>query len=163
MKKEIKLLILFLILIILIIVCNRILKFNSITYELNINGNKISVKEEFNDNYYIEISSKDNTYPFRVYENLNNKRKIVKDIYLYKDDNVECILPIINNSLYTDIMCFKDRILYDYSNIRGQNNSLDSYVDSLNIYNINDFSNTILSTKSIKTITYNIFSNFRCI
>ncbi len=161
MKKEIKLLILFLILIILIIVCNRILKFNSITYELNINGNKISVKEEFKDNYYIEIRSKDNTYPFRVYENLNNKRKIVKDIYLYKDDSVECILPIINNSLYTDIMCFKDGILYDYSNIRGQNNSLDSYVDSLNIYNINDFSNTILSTKSIKTITYNIFSNFK--
>lgn len=160
MKKKTKALILLVILIILILICKRILTFDSINYKLDVDGNKIKIQEIlYEDNYYIEIKVNNNIYPFRIYENLNNKRKIVEDIYLYKDDSIECILPIINDKLYTDMMCFKDEILYDYNTLIGENNLLDKYVESIGLYNINSFKNNSVDTKNIGTVRYNIFDN----
>lgn len=162
MKKKTKVLVLLFFLIILIIICRSILTFDSITYKLNIDGDKIKVKEIVNnDNYYIEIKNNKNIYPVRIYDDLNNKRKVVKDIYLYSDKNIECILPVINDKLYTDMMCYKDEILYDYHTLIGENDSLDKYVDSIKLYNINDYKNNEIDTKSIGTVKYNIFNNVK--
>lgn len=161
MKKKNKVLILLFIILILIIILNNILNFDSISYKLKIDGNKIKIKEIFNkDNYYIELKTAKYTYPIRIYENLNNKRKIVKDIYFYKDKNIECVLPVFDNKLYTDMMCYRDDILYDYNNIKKENTSLDKYIDSIELYNINDFKNKESNTKNIGIIKYNIFDNF---
>jgi len=162
MKKKIKVLILLFLLLILITICKRILTFDNINYKLNIDGNKIKVKEIVNkDNYYIEIKTDKNIYPFRIYNDLNNKRKVVKDVYLYEDKNIECILPVINNKLYTDIMCNKDDTIYDYHYLIGENDSLDKYVESIKLYNINDYKNNIIDTKNIGTVKYNMFNNFK--
>lgn len=160
MKKKTKFAALLIILIILIIICKSILTFDSINYKLNINENKLKIKEIVNnDNYYIEIKTNKNIYPFRIYEDLSNKRKVVKDIYLYKDDNIECVLPVINDELYTDMVCYKDEILYNYYNLVGNNTSLDKYVNSIELYNINEFENKAINTETIGTIKYNIFTN----
>ena len=117
-------------LLILIIICRKILSFNSIIYKLNVDENEINIKEIYKkDNYYIELTFNKKIYPIRIYKNFN-KRKIIKDVYVYKDDSVECVLPIIDNSLYTDMMCFKGEILYDYRSIKGEDPSLDKYVSS---------------------------------
>lgn len=159
MNKKYKLFILLIVLIILIIVLKQILTFNSITYKLNIDNNKINIKETYKDNYYIELTFNKKIYPFRIYKNLN-KRKIIKNAFIYKDDSVECVLPIIDNSLYTDMMCFKDDILYDYNSIKGEFSDLDKYVESIDLYNSNNFDNTILDTKIVGTVKYNTFDNF---
>ena len=160
MKKKLKALILLIILLILILICKSILSFDSINYKLNIDKNKIKIKEVINDNnYYIEIKSDNNIYPLRIYEDLNNKRKVVKDIYFYKDNSIECILPVINNKLYTDMMCYKDGSIYDYYNIIGENDSLDKYIRSIDLYNANNFKNESIDTKTIGTVNYNIFNN----
>ncbi len=159
MNKKYKLLILLIVLIILIIVLKQILNFNSITYKLNIDNNKINIKEYYKDNYYIELTFNKKVYPFRIYKNLN-KNKIIKNAFIYKDDSVECVLPVIESSLYTDMMCFKDGILYDYNSIKGEFSDLDKYVESIDLYNSNNFNNTILDTKIVGTVKYNTFDNF---
>ena len=160
MNKKCKLLILFILLIVLIIICRKILSFNSIIYKLNVDENEINIKEIYKkDNYYIELTFNKKIYPIRIYKNFN-KRKIIKDVYVYKDDSVECVLPIIDNSLYTDMMCFKGEILYDYRSIKGEDPSLDKYVSSILLYNINYFDNIVLDTKTIGTVKYNTFNNF---
>ena len=162
MKKKNKFILLIIILIILIIICKSILTFDNINYKIDVNGTKIKIKEEVNlDNYYIEIKTDNNTYPFRIYVDFNNKRKIIKDIYLYKDKKIECILPIINDNIYTDMMCYKDNIIYDYYTLVGENDSLDKYVNSIKEYNANEFKNIENNTTTIGTVKYNEFDNVK--
>ena len=55
---------------VLVLICRSILTFDSINYKLNIDGNKIKIKEIVNvDNYYIEIKTDKNIYPIRIYTN----------------------------------------------------------------------------------------------
>ena len=82
MKKKNKLILLTILLVLLIIICRSIFSFKEINYSLNIDGNKIKIKERYNsNNYYIELITDDNIYPFRIY-NDNSKRKIVKNVYV---------------------------------------------------------------------------------
>lgn len=162
MKKKKQFVVLLIILLILIMLCKNLLTFNEINYKLNIDGNRLKVEEKINkDNYYIEIKTKSNVYPIRIYDDLNNKRKVVKDIYFYKNKNIECLLPVINNKLYTDMMCYKDNILYDYNSIIGENDLLDKFVDNIKLYNVNDFKNNKIDSKTIGTVKYNKFNNFK--
>ena len=162
MKRKTKVNILILIIIFLVLICRSILIFDSINYKLNIDGTKIKIKELVNkDNYYIEINTNKNIYPFRIYDNLDNKRKVVKDVYYYKDKNIECVLPIINDKLYTDIQCIKEDIFYNYNNLEGENISLDKYVSSIEKYNIKNFNSEPKDTKNIGTVKYNIYNNIK--
>ena len=160
MNKKAKIFMLVFSIIILIIMCKSILTFDSINYKINLDGEKIKVKEIFdNNNFYIEIKTDKKIYPFRIYNKLNKKRKIVKDIYLYKDKNIECVLPIINNGIEIDMMCYKDDVIYNYYILKDDNNNLDKFVNSIELYNINDFKNEAIDTKTIETIKYNKYSN----
>ena len=162
MKKKVKVLILILFIIVLIIMCKSILTFDSINYKLNVDGTNVRVKEiNSKDNYYIEIKTDNKIYPFRIFDNINNKRKIVEKVYLYEDNNIECVLPVINRNLYTDMMCYKDDIIYDYYTLVGKNESLDKYVSSIKLYNLNNYKNEKIDTKTIGTVKYNIFNNFK--
>ena len=96
-KKKNKVIILILLLIILILICKKVLTFDSINYKINVGDTKLKIKEVLSQqNYYMEIKSDSKIYPFRVYYDLSNKRKIIDKIYFYKDKNIECILPVIN-------------------------------------------------------------------
>lgn len=157
MRKKTKVYVLIGVVFILVLICRSVLTFDSINYKLNIGGNKIKIKELVNkDNYYIEIKTDKNTYPIRIYDNLNNKRKVIKNIYYYKDKNIECVLPVINNKLYTDMQCIKEGILYNYNDLQVENASLDKYVSSIEKYNIKKFNNEPKDTKNIDTVKYNI-------
>ena len=150
MKKKIITLSLMILLVILTLLLYRTLNFNTIVYHLNINKKDVKITEtNYKDNYYVEINIDNNIYPFRVYKKLDNK-KIVKDIYYYNDSDVQCILPIINGQVYTDFMCYKDSIIYDYSSISGINHDLDSFVSSVKLYDTYKFKDDFQSIDNIK-------------
>lgn len=154
MNKKIKITILFFILIILIVILKNLFKVNSLNYVIYNNSNKFNIKEVYkNKNYYIEIKTKTNIFPIRIYEDIKSK-KIIKKIYYYYDDNYECLLPIINNEVNIDMMCYKENILYNYYDIIGENSNLDKYVKNIKEYNIEQFKNNISEYNKINTIKY---------
>ena len=56
-------------------------------------------------NYDFLIKHKKNTYVFTREENTNFKKKIIKNIKIYKSNNLECIYPIFKNISSTYIYC----------------------------------------------------------
>ena len=130
MNKKTKLIILLIALIILIILCKIILIPNSVEYSIISNNKKFNIEEKHGENIYIKISDDKNVYPIRIYRE-NKKRKIITNIYSYQDEYTSCILPIINDSVVVDMMCYKDNIIYNYNNIVGLNENLDNYVNSI--------------------------------
>ncbi len=153
MNKKTKLIILLIALIILIILCKIILIPNIVEYSIVSNDKKFNIEEE---NTYIKISDDKNVYPIRIYRE-NKKRKIITNIYSYEDEDTSCILPIINDSIVVDMMCYKDNIIYNYSNIVGLNKDLDNYVNSIKEYDINKFKDN-LDNKKVIDVT-SIYSN----
>ena len=161
MKKKNKLFLFIFLLIILLIICKNLFSFKTINYNIKTESYKVKVIETKNSNgFYIKIQTNDNEYPFRIYNSSIKNRKIVKGVYAYKDDEIECILPTINDEIVTDIVCYKDKALYNYIDIIGLNRSLDKYVDSIEGYDIKNFQNNIELSKNIKTIKYNKLNNF---
>ena len=152
MKKNVKVTMLVIILIILILICKSILKINNVSYKFNYDDKEFTINEiNKNNNYYIEIKHSNSVYPIRIY-NSSKKRKIIDNIYYYKDDTYECLLPIINSKLDIDMMCYKDNILLDYNTIIGDNSKLDDYVKNIDIYDINKFKDDTSNEKNIGTI-----------
>ena len=155
MKKQVKLILLIILLLVLFIIFKRVFNSKTVNYSLNINDKKIKIEESYTDIYNINISTPNNVYPLKIYDDINNKRKIVKNVYIYNDKNIECILPIINNNIYTDVMCYKDEVLYDYYTLIGENKNLDNYVSTIKEYDQSLFKNEFNTTKDIGTIKYN--------
>lgn len=156
MNKKFKFIILTFIVITLIVLISKLFAPQNTKYEFNINGEKVIVKEKNSNNYYFEIITPKSIYPFRIYSNLDKKKQIVSDIYLYKDKYIECVLPVINNKVYTDIVCYDDSILYNYNNLKGKYSNLDDYVNNIDIYNINSFNDDFSNTDKVGTIVYNL-------
>ena len=122
MKKQEKLVFYIIIICVLIFVLNKILNLKDLNYTLKVKNTKFSIKENYNKEYYnLEIKNKDYIYNINIYASLKDKRKIVNNIYYYSDKKYECILPIINNKVLTDVMCYKDDIIYNYNSIKGEN------------------------------------------
>ena len=151
MKKNV--FIVFLIISILLIVIIKNSNKKLITYKLNKNGIDFSISEKHNkENYYIEIKTKEHIYPIRL-DGISGKR-IVDNIYYYEDNNYECILPEFKSRINFDIMCFNKDILYDYSEIKNLDSSLDEFASSLKSYNLNHFSDDLTRTKIISDTTF---------
>ena len=142
MNKEEKIVFYIISILILIFLCTKILNIKDIKYTIKNGKNKFDIKENYNKKYYKLIIKKDKyIFPINIYNNINNSRKIVTNIYYYKDKTYECIFPIIKDKVLTDIMCYKDRIIYNYNEIRGESSKLDNYVNSIKEYKIDDFNN----------------------
>lgn len=145
-----KICVLLIILIILIIFCKLLLNVKYLTYKLEYKKEIFNIKESYNNNY-IEIRHLDKIYPIR----LNNKEKhIINKIYYYKDEILECILPIIKDDVVIDMMCYKDDIIYNYNSIIGENKKLDEYVKTIKEYNIDNFKNKVEVKNTKNTITF---------
>ncbi len=154
MKEKNKVYLLLVILMILIFLCKLILNVKTLNYKLKYNKETFSISETYkNKNYYIEIKYLDKVYPIRINSD-KNKRKIVNKIYSYKDNDYECILPLINDEIKIDILCYKDNILYNYKDIIGLNSKLDEYIKNIGEYEIDKFSDNISVDKTINTIKY---------
>ena len=138
MEKQEKLIFYIIIICVLIFVLNKILNLKDLNYTLKIKNTKFNIKENYNNEYYnLEIKNKDYIYNINIYENLKDKRKIVNNIYYYSDKKYECILPIINGKVLTDVMCYKDNIIYNYNSIKGENIKLDKFVFDIKEYKNN--------------------------
>ena len=155
MKKSIKILLLFLSLVILILLCRCTFNIKTLDYTLRCEKETFKINESYNeDKISIKIESKENIYLFDLYDEISNKRHIVDKIYYYKDNSYECVLPIINNRVETDFMCYKDDILYDYHILEGENAKLDNYVSTITEYNIENYKSNESTINTIGTVKY---------
>jgi hypothetical protein len=113
---------------------------NGYKVEYNVSGFDVvevltqKTKGEY-DNYYFEISTENNTFSIQTLEELNLTKKVIKEIKYYKDDQYECILPILkNDTLFTDAICSYNNNFYYYHDLKGNNSLLDQFMSSIEIY-----------------------------
>ena len=140
MNKKEKAIFYFILIVILIFIAHKLLIIKDLTYKVKSNDIKFNIKEKYTNFYSIEISNGKYIYPINIYSIIKENGKIVDEIYHYSDDKYECILPIIKYKVYTDFMCYKDNVIYNYNTIKGENAKLDKYVTSIKKYN-NDYTN----------------------
>ena len=120
MKEKNKLIALIIILLILIYILGKLIKANSLELlskdipYLELPNNSLlltkytnKILNDMKKDLYFEITNGKFIYPISIFDSIKEKRLINK-IYSYKDKEYSCILPIINNDIYTDIMCIKD-------------------------------------------------------
>lgn len=156
MKKRLNVFLLIIFIILLIVILN-VFKSNNLKYDLKINNKKIHITEKYTKtSKYIEINTGKNIYPVEYINVPKNNKKIVNNIYYYNNDSIECILPILNNEIITDVMCFVDNIIYDYTEISGEYPDIDKFVKSINLYKIRNKDYNDYKYKKISTIKYNL-------
>jgi len=103
------------------------------------------------DNYYIEIRSETHTFSFQLFEEFDSRR-IVTDIIYYEGDYT-CLLPIFDERIIVDMLCYKDGIFYDYHMIQGEEDSLDKFVSGIEIYDVENWSNELGETTNRYSIS----------
>ena len=121
------------VLIILIIIIRRT-NDNVFKYKLKNNKEVYNITEKYDKNYfYYTIIWNKKEYPVNIFKT-SMKKKAINKIYSYKDDLYSCILPIFNDEVMTDIMCYKENIIYNYQTIKGENERLDKYIEGIEEY-----------------------------
>ncbi len=154
MKSKYKLVLMLLTIILLIIMCKVTLSLNHLNYSLKINKNKFNIREEYSKDYtYIKIKVNNKIYSLYVKD---KGRKLIDNVYYYKDNKYECLLPIINGVIKSDMMCYNDNTIYNYYNLKTKDDALDNYVSSIKEYNIENF---IDNTDKFSKIDYIMFYN----
>ena len=116
-------------------------------------------KEEKN-NYYIEIKDNSTNYNFKIYKNLLNREKIVKEIEKYAGNSYSCIKVKFYINEEIDIICNKNNILYNYSTIKGQDKILDQKIQKTD-YDITKYigTNDIYRKDFVKIYKNNLIKN----
>lgn len=81
---------------------------------------RINQKEK---SYDFIVTNKDkDTFIFDIIETSSRKKKIIKDIKSYKENNLKCIYPIYKNKFVTDVRCLYDGKQVSYSYLKQINN-----------------------------------------
>lgn len=81
---------------------------------------RINQKEK---SYDFIVTNKDkDTFIFDITETSSRKKKIIKDIKSYKENNLKCIYPIYKNKFVTDVRCLYDGKQVSYSYLKQINN-----------------------------------------
>ena len=105
MKKKITgILILIIIIFSLIKLINVLKPSHVVDYKLN---NNYQVKEYYDkklNEYDFIITNKKNTYVYSI-NDTKNKKRFIKEIKTYKEDNVECILPKYKKNIESNLYC----------------------------------------------------------
>ena len=84
------------------------------------------------DNYYFEIEYDDDVFYYQTLNGFNNSNRVITDIYSYKDDEYNCILPIFkNDTILVDIMCKKDNVVIFYHDLKNINSNLIEFAKNL--------------------------------
>ena len=85
------------------------------------------------DNLYIEVRINDIKFNYQIYEKFS-KRKVIKDIDYYSDDDYTCIYPTFIDDYSVDIKCYYKGFYYNYLNLKGQSDELDEFASSIKAY-----------------------------
>ena len=105
-----------------------------IKYKVKSNNETFSITEKNDKNYsYYEILWNKKIYPISIFDS-DRKKKAINKVYSYSDEIYSCILPIFNDRVLTDIMCYKDNIIYNYQLIKGADEKLDKYIINIEEY-----------------------------
>ena len=126
------------------ILLGLISKGHNITYKIDkyeIIEQYTSNNKEEKNNYYIEIKDNNITYNFKIYKNLLNREKIVKEIEKYVGSSYSCIKVKFYINEEIDIIWNKNNILYNYSTIKGQDKILDQKIQKTD-YDISKYTGT---------------------
>lgn len=101
--------------------------------------NNFKIKEEYtnmqkkeNQSYNFTITDDNSTFYLQIFENFDNKEKIIEDIKSYRNNDFTCIMPIfLQNKVLTDLICIKDNIIYNYADLVNANPEIDNFYNSL--------------------------------
>lgn len=132
-----------------------------VSYNIKTKANKLEVIETYThheknekDNYYFEIHDDEDTFTFQIFENLKNRNYVIKEIEYLKGEEYSCILPKFKDGkYYTDILCIKDSIIYPYQSIKGLNQEVDEFKESLEEYSEDKYQEDLKETLKKDTIT----------
>ena len=142
MNKKEKSTIYIVIIIVLVIILKKVLSVTNITYKIKNENGIFSIRENYDKKrYHLEISNENRKYLINIYNDLKGSRKIVNKIYNYNDKKYQCILPIMSGEVLTDVICYKGNMIYNYNQIKGENDNLDNYVSTIKEYKKNVFGN----------------------
>jgi len=140
MKKIKKFLFISILVIIIIITINKFMHQNhNFNYELEYDKYNVLIDETYNHNnqqYYIKILVNNIEFDLKLYGKQVSKQKIIDEVLFY-DGEYKCILPLGNKFNIVDMMCYKNDIIYNYSQIKGLDKKLDEYASNLKEYNYN--------------------------
>ena len=121
---------------------------HNLIYEIKLDNNNALIEENYNhkeDKYYITIEINSIKYDLILTGKQSRNQKIVDDIKYYSKD-YQCILPLSKNKTLTDMMCYKDGVIYNYASIQNGSKELDDFVKQTEQYSINDWQKTQVST-----------------
>lgn len=153
MKKQVKKVLIILFIILLIIISKKILlKKYTIVYEKN----NYKIKEIFQDEniqkYTMIITKKDHSFIYQINHNFHKNKKIVKEINTFKNNNLECIIPIYTRKVENEIYCNIDnqQVSIDYL-LKSKNTNFKKIKEKIKKYKIS-FPNSSNIKKKYKSI-----------
>ena len=120
----------------------------NVKYYLEISDLKFNIEEKYTPysvgekkNYFFDINVNNRDYIFKVYDDINGKKKKIVDIKYISNDGYECVLPVFEkNAIYTNMLCSKDSKFMYYNSIKGKNVVIDNYVSKIDNFN-DDYNN----------------------
>ena len=116
-------------------------------YKIDKGDNVFQIKETSNfenDSYLYEVVIIDKNFSFQIFNYYNKGYKVLNDIYYYKSDKYECILPIFKGGkIFIDMMCMTSNNLVYYHDLNDK--ELDDFVSGISIYNKDNFIDTVTS------------------
>lgn len=151
---------------------------HDVNYTLDIDGKEIKIHEVLSlnnkeqDNYFIEITRDDVSIPFKIYETYSKRQKIVKELTFMIDDDYTCVyLNIKEANNQGEIKCNKKGTVYDYIDVVGKSDKIDSKVKELGFdvnKNLTSNDNTVNKLSNLKVFTndfpkdmYMVLDNYR--
>lgn len=104
------------ILVIIIQIKKVFLKQYQISYKIHNYKIIEKYKKEKDHFYHITITDKKNTFIYDISHNFNKKKKIIKDIKTFKNNNLVCIIPIYKKNMINKLYCNneKEQVSNDY-------------------------------------------------
>ena len=109
-RKQIKLLVLLIFIILLIPFIRKLFikEYNIIYEKNNFIINEIYKYENKEHKFEINIKNKEYEITYLLNEDFNKNNEIIKDIKLYQEKDINCILPIYTKSIENKLYCVKD-------------------------------------------------------
>ena len=151
-------------LLIIIIICHYGFKLLIVEHNFSYKVNKYKIDEHFymrkGHHYDIVITNKLENYTYTIDKNLSKKKRIIKDIKVYKMNNLKCIIPIYKKNIDTSIYCNLDnnQVSNDYL-LKSNNESFKKIKKKIKKYNIKLPKNINSKTKYKKLFIYNKNTN----
>lgn len=75
--------------------------------------------------YDIKIKGKNNTYIYTLNHNYHKSKLILEELYSYNENNLECVLPVFKDNVYSNIECFKDGKIVSYEYLKEKNENIE--------------------------------------